>query len=100
MKQQVDFSVFESAFRDYNRLDNFPTGLRALFEYLEEFEDSMGEEIELDVIALCCDYHEEKLSVVLRNAVSNHSKNFGTIRKSSWWTLKTTKIQQLFYQGF
>lgn len=66
MKKRVDFSTFESAFRDYNRLNNFPTGLRSLFEYLEEFEDSTGEEIELDVIALCCDFHEEKLSVVLK----------------------------------
>lgn len=66
MKQRVDFSTFESAFRDYNRLNNFPTGLRELFTYLEEYEDSTGEEIELDVIALCCDFHEEKLSVVLK----------------------------------
>lgn len=66
MKQRVDFSTFESAFRDSNRLNHFPTGLRALFEYLEEYEDSTSEEIELDVIALCCDFHEEKLSVVLK----------------------------------
>lgn len=66
MKQQVDFSTFETAFKNFNRVDNFPTGLRELFAYLEEYEDSTGEEIELDVIALCCDYHEEKLSVVLK----------------------------------
>ena len=66
MKQRVNFSTFESAFRDYNRLDNFPTGLRELFKYLEEYEESTGEDLELDVIVLCCDYHEEKLSVVLK----------------------------------
>ena len=33
-------------------------GLVALFEHLEEFEDATGEEIELDVIGLCCDYCE------------------------------------------
>ena len=66
MKQRVNFLAFKSAFRDYDRLDNFPTGLRELFEYLEEYEESTGEELKLDVIGLCCDYHEEKLSVVLK----------------------------------
>jgi hypothetical protein len=30
-------------------------GLNALFEYLEEYEESTGEEIDFDVIALCYD---------------------------------------------
>lgn len=66
MKQRVDFRDFERAFEDYGRLNNFPEGLRELFEYLEEYEDSTGQEIELDVIALCCDFHEEKLQTVLK----------------------------------
>ena len=49
---------FERAFKNFER-DNFSyDGLKALFEYLEEYEDSTGEEVELDVIALCCDYME------------------------------------------
>jgi hypothetical protein len=49
---------FERAFKDCDR-DNFSyDGLKALFEYLEEYEDSTGEELELDVIALCCEYME------------------------------------------
>lgn len=67
MKQTIDFSLFEQAFKNYNRTSNFPTGLRSLFEYLEEYEDSTGEQIELDVVALCCDYSEDKLSEVLKN---------------------------------
>jgi len=46
---------------DFNaiRPDNFSyAGLIALFNYLEEVEESMGGEIELDVIALCCEYTE------------------------------------------
>jgi len=36
-----------------NRKTNFSyEGLEILFEYLEELEESTGEEIELDVIAL------------------------------------------------
>lgn len=66
MKQTVHYQDFRKAFEDYNRLNNFPEGLRDLFNYLEGYEQDTGEEIELDVIALCCDYHEEKLQTVLK----------------------------------
>ena len=33
-------------------------GLHALFEYIEELEDDCGEEIEFDMVALCCEYSE------------------------------------------
>lgn len=33
-------------------------GKRALFDYLERMEEETGEEIELDIIALCCEYSE------------------------------------------
>ena len=33
-------------------------GARALAEYLEEYEESTGEELELDVCALRCDFSE------------------------------------------
>lgn len=29
-----------------------------MFDYLEEYEKDTGEEIELDVVALCCDFAE------------------------------------------
>jgi|DEB0MinimDraft_6_1074348.scaffolds.fasta_scaffold07398_6 hypothetical protein len=35
-------------------------GALALAEYLEEYEESTGEELELDVIALRCDFSEYK----------------------------------------
>jgi len=56
MKQTISRYDFERAFE---RLGNFSYhGLDALFNYLEDFEDSTGEEVELDVIALCCEYTE------------------------------------------
>ena len=59
MKQSVYLYEFERAFIDYGRQDQFTyDGKKALFEYLEDLEDGTGEEIELDVIALCCDYCE------------------------------------------
>lgn len=58
MKQTVNFSTFVDAFRAYDRYGSFGyDGLRVIFDYLEEYEDSTGEEIELDVVAICCDYN-------------------------------------------
>tara|TARA_R110002074_G_scaffold393680_1_gene580377 strand:- start:357 stop:608 length:252 start_codon:yes stop_codon:yes gene_type:complete len=33
-------------------------GLNALYDYLEDLGDDIGEQIELDVIAFCCEYAE------------------------------------------
>lgn len=57
MKQTVNLSAFMDAFHTYKRYDQFGyKALQILFDYLDEYEDSTGEELELDVIALCCDY--------------------------------------------
>ena len=58
MKQSVSIYDFERAFKRCERENFSYDGLKALFEYLEEYEEGTGEEIELDVIALCCDYME------------------------------------------
>ena len=60
MKQTVDFQTFRDTFRAYDRADQFSReGLEMLFDYLEQYEDETGQEIELDVVALCCDYSED-----------------------------------------
>jgi hypothetical protein len=59
MYQEISQYDFTEAFRTMNREDNFTyAGLQALFEYLEELEESTGEKMELDVIAICCDFSE------------------------------------------
>ena len=59
MKTNVSVNDFRDAFRDYGRQDNFSyVGLGALYDYLVQYEDDCGSEIELDVIALCCEYTE------------------------------------------
>ena len=59
LKTTVDLSCFRQAFHDMDRDNNFSyEGLEALFDSLEEDEESTGEESELDVIALCCEYTE------------------------------------------
>ena len=59
MKTTVNFSEFRDSFQQI-RPDNFSyDGQRILFDYFEEFEESTGEEFELDVIAICCDFSED-----------------------------------------
>ena len=59
MKKTINFYDFSDAFRKAGRNEQFTyEGQRAIFDYLEEYEDSTGEEVELDVVAICCEYME------------------------------------------
>jgi len=58
MKQSINFSQFVDAFHAYKRYDAFGhDALRIIFDYLEQYEEDCNEEVELDVIAICCDYN-------------------------------------------
>ena len=49
---------FSKAFHNMGRGEQFSScGLSALFEYFEMLEDE-GDQMELDVIAICCEYAE------------------------------------------
>jgi len=60
MKETVTVFRFRDAFKQSDTYkNNFSyEGLHTLFEYFEQLEDDIGEEIELDVVAICCDYTE------------------------------------------
>lgn len=64
MITQVTISDFRDAFRSMGRGDQFTyAGLGALFEYLEQYEKDTGLAIDLDVIALCCEFSEHSTAV-------------------------------------
>lgn len=68
MIQRIGFCQFCDAFRDMGRNKQFTyEAKRALFDYLEDLGEDIGEEIELDVIALCCEWKEETLEDVLHD---------------------------------
>ena len=69
--EKYDYSLFESRFRDYKRLDNFPLGLRDLFNHLESIARDCDEPLEVDVIALCCDYNEINIKDIERETGYN-----------------------------
>ena len=56
MKQTVTGDMFVQAFQQI-RPNNFSLeGLHLLYTGLESLESDLGNDIELDVIAICCDY--------------------------------------------
>jgi hypothetical protein len=68
MKTTISLYDFRDAFYQANRGAQFSyDGLKVLFEYLEEYEDSTGSEVELDVIGLCCDFNESTLEEIAEN---------------------------------
>ena len=59
MIRRINEYDFIDAFKKMGREGNFSNdGLVALYEYLEMLEDDTGQPIELDVIALCCEFTE------------------------------------------
>jgi len=59
MKMTINFSDFCDAFFNSGRKDQFSYyGKKALFEYIESIEQDTGDETELDVIGLCCEFTE------------------------------------------
>ena len=68
MKTSINFSQFCDAFRDMDRNENFSyEGKKALFDYLDNYEEETGAEVELDVIAFCCEYSEMSLEDVIQD---------------------------------
>jgi len=64
MKQTVYKDHFQFMFNQV-RPNNFSyEGQGLLFDYFEQLEQDTGTEIELDVIAICCDYSEMTLEEV------------------------------------
>jgi len=61
---EVNFSRFCDQFSRMGRADTFSyEGKKVIFDYLEE----AGGDIELDVIALCCEYEESDLLEIVEN---------------------------------
>jgi len=67
MYEIISFSQFKNAFKEV-RPNNFShEGLEVLFDYLEQYEDDTDKGMELDVIAICCDFTECTTKEVLSN---------------------------------
>ena len=67
-----------------SRPDNFSRGgLNAFFDYFEELEAELDENIELDVISICCDYSEYKNLKAFQDYYGTEYKTIEDIRKNT-----------------
>jgi hypothetical protein len=65
MKHTISSYDFHRAFETL-RPNNFTyEALDALFDYFEEYEEDSGEEMEFDVIGICCDYTQSTFQEVM-----------------------------------
>ena len=79
---------FIDAFRKMGRENNFSyNGLVALYEYLEMLGDDLGQPIELDVIALCCEYAEYDN---LEEFQADYGREFSNIDKRFKYSIEDT----------
>jgi hypothetical protein len=68
MKIIVTLNSFAESFRACGRERHFSaSALSALFEYFEKVEEYTDTEIELDPIAICCDWEEYTSAIVAAN---------------------------------
>lgn len=84
MKQTVSEYEFVEAFDKANRSENFSRqGRRELYEYLLDWEDDLGEEIELDVIALCCEFTEYESVEEYNEAYSTKHEDWDSVSEET-----------------
>ena len=81
MKQIIGFCQFCDGFPDSRKEQFSYEGKKALFDYLEQLEEDMGQEIEFDPIALCCEYTEYKDIDEFQEAYSGDYETMDDISK-------------------
>ena len=94
--QTVNRCDFHDAFHACGRGDQFtPDALGALFSYLDELSDDIGEPVELDVIALCCEWAEYPTAL---EAAKEYGATFGDDEDPEesaleWLRYRTTVVE-------
>jgi hypothetical protein len=89
MKQTVTKSMFTDSFQSI-RPDNFSySGLSALYDYLTDLEDGTGQEIELDVVAICCNFFEYESAT---SAAGDYGQDFSNEDDALEYLLNNTPV--------
>ena len=90
MKTTVSSYQFVEAFRAAGRESQFSRpALFALFEYLEEYEDSCGVELELDPVGICCDFSEHRTGIA---AAKEYGQEFSDEEEALEWLRDQTIV--------
>ena len=90
MKNTVTSYYFIDAFRACGRETQFTrAALFALFDYLESYEEDCGVEIELDPIAICCEWAEYESAV---EAAESYGREFSDESDALDWLREQTQV--------
>ena len=103
MKQTIGLSQFIDAFMSIRPKNFTYEGLEILFQGIEEFEEDTNEEIELDVIAICCDFSEMSESEIKQSYNVNleeSSQDMDDWLSNQTWVLGKTDIDTYVFRQF
>jgi hypothetical protein len=90
MKTTVTSYQFVEAFRACGRETQFSRpALFALFEYLEDYEDSCGVELELDPVGICCEWAEHDSAIL---ASKEYGQEFSDEEEALEWLRDHTQV--------
>jgi inosine/xanthosine triphosphate pyrophosphatase family protein len=97
--ETVNEHSFTEAFRQI-RPDNFSyEGQKALYEYLDDLSEDIGTPIELDVIAISCEYSEYESFEELKEYYKHHFKDVESLRDYTT-VLEIENTGRLIIQNF
>jgi len=89
--KEVSFYDFLKEFEEFGRANNFSyEGKKALYDYLNDLSEDLGEPIELDIIGICCDFTEYDS---LEQFIENYSHAIGEIKSIEDISYYTTVIK-------
>lgn len=93
MKQKISRSGFHDAFVRMGREKNFSyDALNLLYDFFEDLEESTEEEIEFDVVAICCDYSESNIEELNRNYCGEAFGIFLNLEDAEEWLEEKTIV--------
>ena len=95
--KEVTFYDFLEEFKNYGREDQFSyEGKKALYDYLSDLSEDMGETIELDIIGICCDFTEYGSLEEFINDYSYTIDDISSIEDIEYYTTVITIDSQSF----
>ena len=104
MYQLINKHSFRDAFHNMGRGEQFSyEGLTILFDSLEQYESDADQKMELDVIALCCDFSEMALDEIKASYDIEEGEDAEEFLSDNTWVLGSHEkngIKYFIFQQF
>jgi hypothetical protein len=101
MYQSVNEYDFRNAFHNMGRGEQFSyEGLEILFNALEQYESDADQKMELDVVALCCDFSEMTLNEIKASYDIEDGEDVEDYLSDNTWVLGSHEVDGVKYFVF